>query len=88
MINNPNNPTGSLMDRAFLEQVAAICDRAGAWLLCDEVYRGIDQADPGTTVSVADLYDRGISTGSMSKAFALPACGWAGPLHPPASSAS
>ena len=61
MINNPNNPTGSLMDRAFLEQVATICDRAGAWLLlCDEVYRGIDQADPGTTVSVADIYDRGL----------------------------
>jgi aspartate/methionine/tyrosine aminotransferase len=79
VINNPNNPTGSLMDRAFLEQVAAICDRAGAWLLCDEVYRGIDQAGPGTTVSVADIYDRGISTGSMSKAFALAGLrlGWA-----------
>ena len=70
-INNPNNPTGSLMDRALLEQIVAICERAGAWLLCDEVYRGIDQQDPGTTVSVADLYDRGISTGSMSKAFSL-----------------
>jgi aspartate/methionine/tyrosine aminotransferase len=78
-INNPNNPTGSLMDRAFLERVVAICDRAGAWLLCDEVYRGVDQAGPGTTVSVADLYDRGISTGSMSKAFALAGLrlGWA-----------
>lgn len=70
-VNNPNNPTGSLMDRAFLEQLVAICDRAGAWLLCDEVYRGIDQTDPGTTVSVADLYERGISTGSMSKAYSL-----------------
>ncbi|SDL40824.1 aminotransferase [Nonomuraea jiangxiensis] len=78
-VNNPNNPTGSLMDRAFLEQVVRICDRAGAWLLCDEVYRGIDQADPGTTVSVADLYERGISTGSMSKAFSLAGLrlGWA-----------
>jgi hypothetical protein len=27
VINNPNNPTGSLMDRGFLEQVAAICDK-------------------------------------------------------------
>ncbi len=70
-INNPNNPTGSLMDRGLLEQIVAACDRAGAWLLCDEVYRGIDQQDPGTTVSVADLYERGISTGSMSKAFSL-----------------
>ena len=78
-INNPNNPTGSLMDQALLEQVADICDRAGAWLLCDEVYRGIDQSDPGTTASVADIYPRGISTGSMSKAFSLAGLrlGWA-----------
>lgn len=78
-INNPNNPTGSLMDRAMLKEIAAICDGAGAWLLCDEVYRGIDQQDPGTTVSVADLYERGISTGSMSKAFSLAGLrlGWA-----------
>jgi aspartate/methionine/tyrosine aminotransferase len=39
--------------------------------LCDEVYRGIDQDGPGTTASVADIYPRGISTGSMSKAFSL-----------------
>jgi len=78
-INNPNNPTGSLMDRAYLERIAAICDAAGAWLLCDEVYRGIDGEDPGTTASVADLYDRGISTGSTSKAFSLAGLrlGWA-----------
>jgi len=70
-ITNPNNPTGALMDRALLEQVVEICDRAGAYLLCDEVYRGIDQTGPGTTTSVADMYERGISTGSMSKAFSL-----------------
>ncbi len=70
-ITNPNNPTGSLMDRAMLEQVIAVCERANAWLLCDEVYRGIDQREPGTTASVADLYHRGVSTGSMSKAFSL-----------------
>jgi aspartate/methionine/tyrosine aminotransferase len=70
-INNPNNPTGSLMDRAMLERIAGIAAESGAWLLCDEVYRGTDQDDPGTTASVADLYERGISTGSMSKAFSL-----------------
>lgn len=70
-INNPNNPTGSLMDRPMLQEVVQICRDAGAWLLCDEVYRGIDQDEPGSTVSVADLYERGISTGSMSKAFSL-----------------
>ena len=68
---NPNNPTGALMDRAFLEKVVAIARRAGAWILCDEVYRGIDQDGDGFTASIADLYDKGISTGSMSKAYSL-----------------
>ncbi|HNB25540.1 MAG TPA: aminotransferase [Alphaproteobacteria bacterium] len=70
-INNPNNPTGSLMDRAFLEQVAAIARACGAWVLCDEVYRGTDQTGDGFTASIADLYEKGISTGSMSKTYSL-----------------
>lgn len=70
-INNPNNPTGSLMDRAYLEKIVDIARGVGAWLLCDEVYRGTDQEGDGMTASVADLYEKGISTASMSKAFSL-----------------
>lgn len=71
-INNPNNPTGSLMDRAYLEQIVEIARACGAWILCDEVYRGTDQeGDTGMTASIADLYEKGISTGSMSKTFSL-----------------
>ncbi|MBF6029308.1 aminotransferase [Pseudomonas sp. P115] len=70
-INNPNNPTGSLMDRALLEQIVEIARSVGAYLLCDEVYRGIDQEGDGFTVAIADLYEKGISTASMSKAFSL-----------------
>jgi aspartate/methionine/tyrosine aminotransferase len=70
-ISNPNNPTGSLMDRAFLQEVARIAAACGAYVLCDEVYRGIDQEGSGFTESMADLYERGISTGSMSKSFSL-----------------
>ena len=79
---NPNNPTGSLMDRAMLEEIVAIAREADAWILCDEVYRGTDQHGDGTTVSIADLYEKGISTAGMSKAFALAGLrlGWiAGP---------
>ena len=36
-INNPNNPTGALMDREMLEAIADIARAAGAWVLCDEV---------------------------------------------------
>ncbi|MBB5535713.1 aminotransferase [Rhizobium giardinii] len=71
-INNPNNPTGSLMNRAFLENIVEIARSCGAWILCDEVYRGTDQdSQTGMTVSIADLYEKGISTGSMSKTFSL-----------------
>lgn len=70
-LTNPNNPTGALIDRAGLEQVAQIARDAGAWVLCDEVYRGTDQDAPGITASMADIYEKGISTAGMSKAFSL-----------------
>ncbi|WP_051299507.1 aminotransferase [Arthrobacter castelli] len=70
-INNPNNPTGALIDAEGLSRIADIARRSGAWVLCDEVYRGVDQAGDGFTASIADLYERGISTGSMSKPFSL-----------------
>jgi aspartate/methionine/tyrosine aminotransferase len=68
---NPNNPTGSLMDRALLEEVVRIAASVNAYILSDEVYRGTTQENDALTPSIADLYPRGISTGSMSKAFSL-----------------
>lgn len=81
-ITNPNNPTGALMDRPMLEEIAVIARNAGAWILCDEVYRGTDQEGSGMTASIADIYEKGISTAGMSKAYALAGLrlGWmAGP---------
>ena len=81
-LTNPNNPTGALIPVAMLEEIAAIARASGAWVLCDEVYRGTDQDDPGQTASMADLYERGVSTAGMSKAFSLAGLrlGWiAGP---------
>lgn len=81
-INNPNNPTGALMDRSMLEEIVEIARAVDAWILCDEVYRGTDQEGSGSTVSIADLYEKGISTASMSKAYSLAGLrlGWiAGP---------
>lgn len=78
-MNNPNNPTGALIDRPMLEEIAEIARAAGAWILCDEVYRGLDQNGEGRTASMADIYERGISTGGMSKAYSLAGLrlGWA-----------
>ncbi|KAG1648330.1 Kynurenine--oxoglutarate transaminase [Nymphon striatum] len=81
-INNPNNPTGALMDKAMLAEVGQIARACDAYVLCDEVYRGTDQDGSGTTASIVDVFDNGISTGSMSKSFSLAGLrlGWiAGP---------
>jgi aspartate/methionine/tyrosine aminotransferase len=70
-INNPNNPSGSLMERDTLEQIVEIARSCGAYLLCDEVYRNLLQDDDLVVPSVADLYEKGISTSSMSKVLSL-----------------
>jgi aspartate/methionine/tyrosine aminotransferase len=70
-ITNPNNPTGALIDDAVLKQIVEIAQQAGAYILCDEVYRGTNQDGDGISASIADLYDKGIATNSMSKAFSL-----------------
>ncbi len=70
-INNPNNPTGALIETPMLQEIAQIAREVGAWILCDEVYRGTDQTGMGVTTSIADIYEKGISTASMSKSFAL-----------------
>lgn len=70
-INNPNNPTGALMGPEMLKQIVEVARDVDAWLLCDEVYRGTDQEGGGATCSIADMYEKGVSTGSMSKTFSL-----------------
>jgi aspartate/methionine/tyrosine aminotransferase len=68
---NPNNPTGSLLDAGMLGAIVAIARREGAWIVADEVYRGLDQEGPGTSPSFVELYERAVGIGSMSKAFSL-----------------
>lgn len=70
-LTNPNNPTGSVIDEARLRGIADIARRHNAWVLCDEVYRGVNQADDAMPASMAEIYERGVAVGSMSKAFAL-----------------
>lgn len=70
-INNPNNPSGSLMDKKCLEEIVAVAKEFDAYILSDEVYRGLSHEGEAFGPSIFDLYDKGISTGSMSKVFSL-----------------
>ncbi len=69
-INNPNNPTGALMSGELLGKIVEIARSVDAYVLCDEVYRHLTQDDEWS-VSIVDLYEKGISLGSMSKVFSL-----------------
>jgi aspartate/methionine/tyrosine aminotransferase len=69
-INNPNNPTGSWIPDETTRAIVKIAERVGAYVLSDEVYRGISEGGEYMT-SIVDLYDKGISVGSMSKVFSL-----------------
>jgi aspartate/methionine/tyrosine aminotransferase len=84
VLNNPNNPSGSLMDERSLREIVTIAKSCGAYVHCDEVYRGLEHEPDATPPSIVDLYDRGVSTGSMSKAYSLAGLrtGWiVGPPH-------
>ncbi|ACQ51634.1 aminotransferase [Clostridium botulinum] len=69
-INNPNNPSGSLIPVELLKQIVDIAKSVDAYVLSDEVYRGISE-DGSYMPSIVDFYEKGISVGSMSKIFSL-----------------
>jgi aspartate/methionine/tyrosine aminotransferase len=77
-VNQPHNPTGTLMSHATFERVTELARERGIVLFCDEVYRELEHA-PGTRLPAAcDLYERAVSLGSISKTYGLPGLriGW------------
>lgn len=77
-INNPNNPTGSVISDEMLADIVEIAKNNNSWILSDEVYRGLNFYGNPYSKSIADLYEKGISVGSMSKTYSLPGLrlGW------------
>ena len=68
MFTNPNNPTGSLMDIKEMKELVGIAEEVGAWIVCDEMYRGLKDE---YMASFADLYDKAIVTCSSSKIYSM-----------------
>lgn len=65
---NPNNPSGTYIDKDLMNQIIEIAKEADSYILSDEIYRGLaDEYMP----SIVDLYDKGICTSSMSKVFSM-----------------
>ena len=68
MFTNPNNPTGSLLELSEMEELIEIAKSKNAWIVCDEMYRGLKEE---YMPSFADLYDKAIVTCSSSKIYSM-----------------
>ena len=77
-LNFPNNPTGALISSDDLNEVVRIAAERDIYLLSDEAYRGLERDASNRLPQAADLYERGLSLGVLSKAYGLPGLrvGW------------
>jgi len=71
VLNSPNNPTGSLISEKTQIELVEIARKNGIWIFSDEVYRLLELDLKHRLTPMADLYEKGISLGVMSKAYGL-----------------
>jgi aspartate/methionine/tyrosine aminotransferase len=74
---NPNNPTGYTLSKQEMTEIVEVAGTVGAWVYSDEVYRGAE-LDGVEIPSFTGIYERTLTTGGLSKAYALPGLrlGW------------
>ena len=68
MFTNPNNPTGSVLTEDEMKELVEIAKSVDAWIVCDEMYRGLDEE---YMPSFMDMYDKAIVTASSSKIYSM-----------------
>ena len=76
ILNTPNNPTGTLVTRAELEELAVLCERHDLVLIADEVWEAMifDGSAHLSPLHIAVLRERSVKIGSAGKIFSL--TGW------------
>ncbi|MBI2781723.1 MAG: aminotransferase class I/II-fold pyridoxal phosphate-dependent enzyme [Chloroflexi bacterium] len=71
VVNAPHNPTGMLPAEGEWRRLASECAAAGIRLVADEVYRFLEHDGSRTLPAGADIDERAVSIGVMSKSFAM-----------------
>lgn len=69
-LNTPNNPTGYTLSKEEMDQITHLARPQGIYVFSDEVYKGLEHGDQ-TYPSFADVYEKAVSLGVMSKAYGL-----------------
>lgn len=77
-INFPHNPTGVLLEAGRYRELADMAAERGITLVSDEVYRFMEFEPARRLPAAADVDDRAVSIGVMSKAYGMPGLriGW------------
>ncbi len=71
IINTPHNPTGFQFSKADFEKIIEIAKSNDLYLFSDEVYRFLEYDKKDRLPAAADLYEKAVSLGVISKSFGL-----------------
>ena len=71
IVNFPHNPTGFLPTSEFVHELSALSDQHGFVIFSDEVYRGLELDQSDRLPAFADINERAVSLGVMSKTYGL-----------------
>ena len=71
----PNNPTGAVMNKAELEEIAKVVEERDLFVLSDEIYAELTyDGEPATIAALPGMRERTILINGFSKAYAM--TGW------------
>lgn len=71
----PNNPTGAVMGREDLEEIAAVLRETDVMVLSDEIYAELTYGERHVSIASIDgMYERTVLVSGFSKAYAM--TGW------------
>lgn len=71
VVNFPHNPTGFLPGPDFVRELCSLSEHHGFLIFSDEVYRGLELDPSDRLPAFADISDRAVSLGVMSKSYGL-----------------
>lgn len=72
LVMSPANPSGTMMGRQALAQLAETCRRLGVWFISDEIYHGLTYDAPAETALA--VHDDAVIVNSFSKYYCM--TGW------------
>ena len=67
---NPNNPTGQVITRTMMRELAEVIERRQSWLIVDEAF--IDYCQNQSVVSLLSAHPRIVVLRSLTKFYAMP----------------